>query len=145
VTLPQPAEPAAPVTGLRGLLLDAFGVLDDSGGAPGATPVLDVARGLRQRGVRVALVSNVSGPAELREAWRATADAVVCSGELGVAKPAPGIFRAACARLGLPPAACVFVDDSRGHVRAAVEQGLVGVHHHTVETTLAELAALFPG
>ena len=36
---------------------------------------------------------------------------VISSAEEGLAKPDPEIYRRAAARLGLPPAACVFVDD----------------------------------
>lgn len=54
-------------------------------------------------------------------------DDVVCSAEVGCAKPEPEIFALACARLGLPPAACVFVDDHEPNVRGAEAAGLRGV------------------
>lgn len=54
---------------------------------------------------------------------------IVCSAEVGVAKPAPEIYRLACARLALPPAACVFVDDLEANVRAAEAEGLRAVHY----------------
>jgi HAD superfamily hydrolase (TIGR01509 family) len=56
-------------------------------------------------------------------------DDVVCSAEVGCAKPEPAIYALACARLALPPAACVFVDDHEPNVRAAEKAGLRGVLH----------------
>jgi putative hydrolase of the HAD superfamily len=38
-------------------------------------------------------------------------DAIVCSAEHGVAKPAPGIFHAGCEMLGLPPHQVAYVGD----------------------------------
>lgn len=54
-------------------------------------------------------------------------DDVVCSAEVGVAKPEPQIYALACERLGLPPTRCVFVDDSEANVGAAEAVGLRGV------------------
>jgi HAD superfamily hydrolase (TIGR01509 family) len=63
-------------------------------------------------------------------------DVVVCSGEEGVAKPDPTIYRLALDRLGVEPGEAVFVDDSRGHVAAARELGIHAIHF----TTAAALA-----
>jgi beta-phosphoglucomutase-like phosphatase (HAD superfamily) len=49
---------------------------------------------------------------------------VISSAEEGLAKPRPEIYRRAAARLGLPPEACVFVDDYEANVRAAEELGM---------------------
>jgi putative hydrolase of the HAD superfamily len=54
-------------------------------------------------------------------------DDVVCSAEVGCAKPEPEIYALACRRLGVPPAACVFVDDAELNVRAAEAAGMRGV------------------
>lgn len=56
-------------------------------------------------------------------------DEIVCSAEVGCAKPEPEIYRLACERLGLPPEACVFVDDHEPNVRAAEALGLRAVLH----------------
>lgn len=56
-------------------------------------------------------------------------DDVVCSAEVGRAKPEPEIYALACRRLELTPAACVFVDDHEPNVRAAEAGGLTGVHY----------------
>lgn len=51
-------------------------------------------------------------------------DDIVCSAEIGLVKPEPEIYALACARLGLPPGACVFVDDHEPNVAAAAGAGL---------------------
>jgi putative hydrolase of the HAD superfamily len=54
-------------------------------------------------------------------------DDIVCSAEVGMAKPEPGIFGLACGRLGLAPAECVFVDDYEVNVKAAQDLRMHGV------------------
>jgi HAD superfamily hydrolase (TIGR01509 family) len=51
-------------------------------------------------------------------------DDIVCSAEVGMAKPEPAVFHLACQRLGLRPAECVFVDDYEPNVKAADEIGM---------------------
>ena len=52
---------------------------------------------------------------------------MISSAEEGLAKPEAEIYRRAAARLGLPPEACVFVDDYEANVRAAEELGMRGI------------------
>jgi putative hydrolase of the HAD superfamily len=54
-------------------------------------------------------------------------DDIVCSAEVGMAKPEPGVFGLACSRLGLTPAECVFVDDYEPNVKAALDLGMRAV------------------
>ncbi len=80
---------------------------------PDTEPTL---RELRRRGLPVAVVSNIGW--DLRPVFRAhgldeLVDTYVLSYELGVQKPDPQIFAAACARLGLPAAEVLMVGDSR--------------------------------
>jgi len=90
--------------------------------------VLAVVRGLRGR-CRVALLSNATTRlrADLdRLGLTGVLDEVFSSAELGLAKPDADVFRVVCARLGVAPSECGFVDDTAGHVRAAEAVGLVG-------------------
>ena len=69
---------------------------------------------LRAAGWRTAVVSNCTH--ETATLWKGTPlaprfDAVAFSVELGVAKPDPAIFLAACAALRVPPAQCLYVGD----------------------------------
>lgn len=54
-------------------------------------------------------------------------DDIVCSAEVGMAKPEPEIFRLAAARLGVAPEECVFVDDWDQNIDAARQVGMIGV------------------
>ncbi|MFD0923609.1 HAD-IA family hydrolase [Saccharopolyspora rosea] len=126
---------------LEALVLDHGGVLDDPGNGDGAEPpVLAAARWLRARGIRTALVSNADSVAE---AASDAFDAVLLSGDLGIAKPDPAIYRLAADRLGVDPSRCVFVDDLRTNVDGAVATGMVGIHHRDVAATRYELEVLF--
>lgn len=126
---------------LKGLLVDFAGVLTD----PEAGRLYAYLERLRDRGVRTGLVSNAAGAGEkVRETMAPYFDALVFSGEVGVAKPARGVYLIAAERLGLAAGSCAFVDDSAVNVQGAVDAGMVGVHHESVDATLAELEALFP-
>lgn len=97
----------------------------------------------RRAGVRTALLSNSWGNSYPREGWEEMFDAVVISGEVGMRKPEPEIYLHVASLLRLEPAECVFVDDLPVNVHAAVEVGMVGVHHRSFDDTLAELEAVF--
>ncbi|WP_328604118.1 HAD-IA family hydrolase [Amycolatopsis sp. NBC_00345] len=125
---------------LKGLLVDYAGVLTD----PDAHLLYDYLRAARARGTRTALVSNAPGAGPgVKEELAEYFDAIVFSGEVGVAKPDREIYLIAAERLGLSAATCVFVDDAVRNVKGAADAGLVGVHHVSVPATLGELAALF--
>lgn len=106
------------------------------------TGMAGVVRRARQAGVRTGLLSNSWGFDYPRDGWAELFDATVISGEVGLRKPDPAIYLHTCAQLGVPPEACVFVDDLRPNVRAAVGVGMVGVHHTDVESTIGELEVL---
>ena len=52
---------------------------------------------------------------------------IVCSAEVGMAKPEPAVYVMAAERLGIPPSDCVFVDDLDTNVEAARQVGMAGV------------------
>ena len=58
-------------------------------------------------------------------------DDIVCSAEVGLAKPEPGIYTMAAQRLGVAPADCVFVDDLDTNVEAARGVGMQAVLFRT--------------
>jgi putative hydrolase of the HAD superfamily len=71
-------------------------------------------------------------------------DTIVSSAEEGIAKPEAEIYRRAAERIGLPPQACVFVDDYEGNVRAAQAIGMRGIVYrvdrgHDLAALLADL------
>ena len=100
-------------------------------------------RRARDLGIRTALLSNSWGDFYPRDLWDGMFDVVVISGEVGMRKPEPEIFHLTLDRMGLPPDACVFVDDLPHNITAAADLGIVGVRHVTYDSTLVELQALF--
>jgi putative hydrolase of the HAD superfamily len=98
----------------------------------------------RGHGVRTALLSNSWGVETYpRDLLDDLFEDVVISGEVGMRKPDPEVFRLAADRLGLPPPRCVFVDDVRGNVEAAEAVGMRGLVHERAEETIPELERLF--
>jgi putative hydrolase of the HAD superfamily len=91
------------------------------------TEVLDFVREVRAAGIPVALGTNAT---DLLDADLAALglvgefDVVVNSSTLGVHKPAPEYFQAACQALATPPARVLFVDDEDWAVRGARSAGL---------------------
>jgi HAD superfamily hydrolase (TIGR01509 family) len=116
-------------------------VLGDLAGLDDAMVAL-VARA-RGAGLRTALLSNSWGNSYPAELTGGLFDAVVISGEVGMRKPELRIYRHTADLLGLPPDACVMVDDLPHNVRAAVAAGMVAVLHRSYPETLAELEILF--
>lgn len=87
---------------------------------------------LRQRGHRLYVLSNFSAetfPQALdRFAFLKWFDGVVISGEVGVIKPDPGIYRILFERHGVDPAGAIFVDDIPANVAAGRAFGLDALH-----------------
>jgi putative hydrolase of the HAD superfamily len=110
-------------------------------------PNVALVRALRP-GYRVSILSNADTTLRdrLRDGHRIhdLFDDVVCSAEVGLAKPDAAIYRLAAERLGLPPAACAFVDDLPANVEAARALGMQAVHHRVDkgDDLAAQLAAL---
>jgi putative hydrolase of the HAD superfamily len=105
-----------------------------------------LARGLRP-GYRTVILSNAD--VTLRGRLRQLGvdhlfDAIVSSAEEGLAKPEPAIYRLAAERVGVPPEACVFIDDYDANVRAAEAVGMQGIVYRADrgEDLTARLAAL---
>jgi epoxide hydrolase-like predicted phosphatase len=107
------------------------------------TPVAEAVTRAKRAGFSTALLSNSWGNDYPRAGWDEMFDVIVISGEVGMRKPEPEIFQLTASKLDLPPAQCVFVDDLMPNITAAVEVGMVGVHHVAPWQTVEELEALF--
>jgi epoxide hydrolase-like predicted phosphatase len=105
--------------------------------------MIGVVRRARAAGLRTALLSNSWGNKYPREEWDLLFDEVVISGEVGMRKPEPRIYRHVLGLLGLRPAEAVMVDDLRSNVVGAVKVGMIGVLHESPDQTRAELEAIF--
>jgi HAD superfamily hydrolase (TIGR01509 family) len=92
---------------------------------PGVLPLLDQ---LQEAGIRTAIASSTRRQrietlvAALRLQDRF--GALACGDEVPRAKPAPDVYRLAAARLDVPAAACVALEDSEPGVRAAKTAGM---------------------
>ncbi|MBV9802636.1 MAG: HAD-IA family hydrolase [Solirubrobacterales bacterium] len=105
--------------------------------------MLAAVRRARAAGIRTGLVSNSWGTRRYPRAVLAECfDGVVISGEVGIRKPAAEIYRVGAERIGLGPAACVFVDDLPFNLAPAAELGMATVHHRTAAETLRKLERL---
>ncbi|MUL39973.1 HAD family phosphatase [Streptomonospora sp. PA3] len=97
-------------------------------------------RQARQQQVRTCLLSNSWGNGYPRDLFAEALDDVVISGEVGMRKPEPEIFRHAIELVGLAPEECVFIDDMEDNVHAAVELGMIGILHRDPAETRDRLA-----
>ena len=99
------------------------------------TATLSLLDGLRAEGTRLGLVCNTT--AESPDAFRrsplaARLDTTALSSELGVAKPDPALYLAACDALRVRPQDCIYVGDGAdGELAAARGLGMFAVR--TVE------------
>lgn len=87
---------------------------------------------LRAAGLRLAAITNAAGEYQRAKlgmlGLESIFDAVLISGELGIAKPHRAIFRTACAALGVDPAQAVHVGDRLDmDAEGARDAGLHGV------------------
>jgi epoxide hydrolase-like predicted phosphatase len=105
--------------------------------------MLDAVLAARSGGIRTGLVSNSWGTRRYdRTQLGELFDGVVISGDVGMRKPAPEIYRLGAERIGLEPQQCVFVDDLPFNLAPAEELGMATVHHVSAEQTVAELEQL---
>ncbi|HEV3474026.1 MAG TPA: HAD family phosphatase [Actinomycetota bacterium] len=105
--------------------------------------MVEAVRTARRRGVRTGLLSNSWGVDYYpRDLLAELFEEVVISGEVGMRKPDPEVFRSAAGGLGLPPEACVFVDDIRANVEASERVGMRGVLHERAAETIPTLEEL---
>jgi putative hydrolase of the HAD superfamily len=106
--------------------------------------MVDAVRRVKDAGVPTGLISNSWGGASYdRVEVDGLFDAVVISGEVGLHKPEPEIFRLGAERLGVEPPDCVFVDDLRENCEGAEAVGMTAILHRGPDGTIPELERLF--
>ena len=101
---------------------------------------------LKQRGVPVYGMSNWSAETFPQQRERfpflALLDGLVISGDVGVIKPDPRIFRILLERYAIAPETAVFVDDVARNAVAASALGIHGIHFRSPAQLRSELVAL---
>ena len=111
-------------------------------------PMVEYLRSLRERGLRMALLTN--NVREWEPHWRAKIPAldeifevIVDSGFVGMRKPDPRIYQLTLERLGdVRAEECVFVDDLDVNCDAAAALGMKAVRFVEAEQAIAEVEAL---
>jgi len=94
--------------------------------------VVSLAAGLRGR-YRIGVLSNSTPRLEsellavngIHDLW----DVIINSARVGVAKPDSRIYQIAAERIGVPPEACLHIDDLEPNVRGAEAAGFRAIHH----------------
>jgi putative hydrolase of the HAD superfamily len=110
-------------------------------------PMLELMRELRDRGLRMAILTN--NVREWEELWRSKLpldeifEVIVDSGWVGMRKPQHEIYHLTVERLGdgLEPAECLFVDDNELNVEAARELGMTAVQFRSNEQAIEDIRA----
>jgi epoxide hydrolase-like predicted phosphatase len=106
--------------------------------------MLDAVRAAKRAGVRTGLISNSWGEALVydRDSFADLFDGWVISHEVGLRKPDPEIYVLGAERIGLPPEACVFVDDLGGNLKPARALGMATIRHTSAGETIPQLEEL---
>lgn len=130
---------------MRGLVVDYVGVLDADAEDQRRWQALFAA--VREAEVATAVLSNDpggDGADPIREwEFRGHVDAVLLSGEIGYEKPERAAFQAAADALDVALVDLVLIDDNILNVRAAVENGMIGILHTSFDRTVVEIQSLF--
>lgn len=102
-------------------------------------------RSLRVK-LRTALLSNAWPDARKsltdRFACLDVFDVVIFSAEVGLAKPAPAIYRLVLNRLGLQPEEAIFVDDFPENVQAASQLGIYAIRFESTQQIMQKISEL---
>ena len=69
-------------------------------------------------------------------------DDMVISGEVGLLKPEPAIFRLLLQKIGYAPQDCIFIDDIPANVQGAREIGIHAIQFHSPEQLEHDLQGL---
>jgi 2-haloacid dehalogenase len=127
-------------------LIEAFGQRFDemiSGAIAGS---VDVVRDLKRNGVPIYALTNWSSetfpPARRRFDFLSWFDGIVVSGDEGVIKPDPRIFRVLLERYRIAPETAVFIDDNPLNSATAATLGMHGIHFRSPQMLRSELEAL---
>ena len=127
-------------------LIEAFGRRFDEM-IPGAVEgSVEILAELKRAGVPRYALTNWSAetfaPQRQRFEFLSWFDGIVVSGEEGVIKPDPKIFRILLERYRIAPDETVFIDDDPGNAAAAALLGIHGIHFQSPAQLRRELEAL---
>jgi 2-haloacid dehalogenase len=127
-------------------LIEAFGKRFDEM-VPGAIDgTVEVLAELKSRDVPLYAITNWSAETypvcQKRFEFLSWFRAVVVSGNEGVMKPDPRIFRVLFERYGVAPSSAVFIDDVSDNAAAASALGIHGIHFRSPDQLRCELVSV---
>lgn len=133
---------------IKAVIFDCFGVLGDHSAAGwhrNEALLATIEQDFKGK-YKVGMLSNL-GVASLNTLFsqderQKLFDAVVISGEVGIAKPHPDIYKLVCERLDVAPQEAVFVDDSTDNISGAQAIGMQTIWYRDFATFQNDLAAL---
>jgi putative hydrolase of the HAD superfamily len=108
-------------------------------------PMIELMRELKASGLKMAMLTN--NVREWEPLWRSMMpvdeifEEVVDSAFVGCRKPEGRIYRLTLERIGLPPEACLFVDDLQVNCEGAEKAGMKAVHFRDNEQAIGEIRA----
>ncbi len=138
-------EAVAKLTGLDSdEIVDRYYFTDKRGYNQSA---IDWARQIKKEGqYKVGLLSNVG------RGWldhflsdiedNTLFDAEVLSGEVGLIKPDPKVFKLMAKKLGLRPEECLMIDDLAPNIKGAKQAGMLGIIFESTKQAQLELAKI---
>ena len=140
VEIPEFEQRFAPLLGVR----EADGMVQRLfAGVQADERMVEAVKRVKASGRPTGLISNSWGGASYdRVDVSELFDAVVISGEVGLHKPEPEIFRLGAERVGAEPEECVFVDDLRENCAGAEAVGMTAILHRGADGTIPELERL---
>lgn len=108
--------------------------MDDAQWTRVNTEMLQLARRLKEAGVKIAILSNMQTDmlrvmrAEFD--WLPEFDVQMYSCEVGMVKPTREVYLECAKRLGVEPGSCLFLDDKQPNVDGAAKAGMHGLLFH---------------
>ena len=110
-------------------------------------PMLGYIEAARERVQKLAIISNMThetlGFMSQNFKWLTLFHECVYSCEIGINKPDPRIYETCLSRLDLPPAECLFVDDTKKNVDGALQMGMHALHFTSQPQFQREVEANF--
>lgn len=96
--------------------------------------MLQLARQLKECGVKIAILSNMQSDMlrvmRAKFDWLPEFDVQMYSCEVGMVKPKTEVYLECARRLGVEPAACLFLDDKQPNVTGAEKAGMHALLFH---------------
>ncbi|HVD86304.1 MAG TPA: HAD family phosphatase [Solirubrobacterales bacterium] len=109
-------------------------------------PMIELMRELRDQGLRMAMLTN--NVREWEPLWRSMLpvdeifETIVDSAFVGCRKPEARIYELTLKRIGVPAAACLFIDDIPPNCRGAEAAGMNAIHFRDNEQAITEIRSL---